>query len=208
MKSFLPIFYCWTIAVVASSAVAAVNFVDVVPDQFVTKPGSGPGLISQFDIDFNGDGGREVRVFVSASSTTGFNVLPMAGNNIMSVPSGPVSYWAYPVAAGQSVGSVPIGSGVWAYDPTPGILLGACVDIGCSGFFTHDFVGFVGVEFLLPDGLHYGVIEIEGLEGNGLVRSYAWETTPNTPIIAGAPEPGRVGLILLAMLLCVRRRRR
>lgn len=193
-------------AAFAAPATAAVTFVDIVPDQFVTVPGAGPGLISQFDIDFNGDGGREVRVFVSLAA--GFNVLPILGNNILAVSSGPVSYWAYPVVFGQTVGSLSIGSGVWANDPTPGILLGVCVDIGCSGFFANGFIGYVGVEFTLPDGIHYGVVEIEGLLGNGRVRSYAWETTPGVAITAGVPEPKRIGLVVLAILFGLRRRKR
>ena len=185
---------------------AAVTFVDIVPDQIVTVPGAGPGLISQYDIDFNADGGREVRVFVSLSA--GFNVLPTIGTKVLSVPSGPISYWAYPVTSFQSVGPAPIGSGVWAYDPTPGILLGACVDMGCSGFFVLSFIGYVGVEFTLPDGIHYGVIEIEGLLGNGRIRSYAWETTPGVAITAGVPEPQRIALFGVSGLALFARRRR
>jgi hypothetical protein len=213
VRKWITSFACAAIAgAISAPASGAVNFVDIVPDQIVTRPGSGPGLISQYDIDFNGDGSREVRVFVSTSSTTGFNVLPVAGNNIMSVPNGPFNFFAYPAFAGEAVGPTPIGSSTWSYDASPGSNLCACqatdFGISCVGFFAFGFVGFVGVEFTLPDGIHYGVIEIEGLIGNGRVRSYAWETTPNTPIIAGAPEPGRVGLFVITSLTFLMRRRR
>ena len=195
-------------AAFAAPATAAVTFVDIVPDQFVTVPGAGPGLISQFDIDFNGDGGREVRVFVSASSTTGFNVQPVVGTRIMSLPVNISDHFAYPVVAGNHVGLIPLGSSSWVFDSTPGSNLCACVDIGCVGFFANGFIGYVGIEFNLPDGIHYGVIEIEGLLGNGRVRSYAWETTPGVAITAGVPEPKRIGLVVLAILFGLRRRKR
>lgn len=212
-RSFQTILGTLLWAFLIPHARAAVAYVDIDPDQIVTMPGAGPGLISQYDIDFNGDGSREVRIYVSASATVGFNALPVLGTRILSIPDGPFGFYAFPALPGQSVGAIALGPSVWAFDSSPGSALGACVGFGdltsCVGYFVEGFVGYVAVEFTLPDGIHYGTIEIEGLYGNGRIRSYAWETTPGVSIIAGSvPEPERIGLLIAGSLGLIATRRR
>jgi hypothetical protein len=82
--------------------------------------------------------------------------------------------------------------------------------------------GLLGFRLWESDGWHYGIMRAEFYQtvyGPGDVVDFyypwlqitalAYETTPNTPISANAvPEPGRVSLITLALLLGLRRRRR
>lgn len=69
----------------------------------------------------------------------------------------------------------------------------------------------IGIEFEAADGIHYGYFDVISARDSGAVIVYGWafETTPNTPIIAGSvPEPGRAGFLILGMTPLLRRRRR
>lgn len=211
MKTALSAILCLALtALTCGQGRAAVTFVDIVPDQFVTTPRAGTGFISEYDIDFNSDGNREVRIYVSANSTIGFNAQTVSGSRVAGIPFGLGFYEVFPALAGQAVGPTPLGPSTWVANPSIGVNLGACTGFGdlivCDGYFVEGFVGYVPVEFTLADGIHYGVIEIEGLYGNGRIRSYAWETTPGTPITA--PEPGRMVLCVAGMIAALARCRR
>ena len=68
-----------------------------------------------------------------------------------------------------------------------------------------------GVEFEAADGLHYGYIDIDAGPGYAGMTLYGWayETTPNTPIIVGSvPEPGRVAFMMFGAAALLFRRRR
>ncbi|MBX7212275.1 MAG: PEP-CTERM sorting domain-containing protein [Verrucomicrobiaceae bacterium] len=167
-----------------------------------------------FDVDFNGDGAYEVRMNVSANSTTGFRAYPSISTRIESVPGGdPGTYYAWPIALNETVQSAPVGGSQWIYNPGSGSGLGVCQTVGsslvCFGYFWDFTVANIGVEFTLADGVHYGYVELEGIYGLGRIRSYAWETDPGVPIVAGAmPEPSRAVLIFAGMLAVLSHRRR
>lgn len=190
----------------AAASLGSVLFVDIVPDVFVNDPFFGD---SDHDIDFNQDGTVDLRFVVDANPTNGFNAAPVLGTRIQSVPFGdPGEIFAYPMSNGDLVGPSPIAPATWLYHPTRGSILSVCgSSVGfCFGYFQDFFVGWVGVEFTLADGVHYGVVEIEGWFGNGFVRSYAWETSPGVPITA--PEPGRMVLCVMGLgSLLIHRRR-
>jgi hypothetical protein len=72
---------------------------------------------------------------------------------------------------------------------------------------------YVGVQFEIGGNTHYGWVEVEvpfrGVNG-GTIRSFAYETQPGVPILAGAvPEPSALLLLTsgLALPLCRRWRR-
>ena len=186
---------------------AAVAFVDVVPDKFLTDPHFGE---SQFDVDFNTDGTVDVRLVVSAISTFGFRAYPAGHAMVQSFPGDPGSHYVMPIFSNQLIGSTPVPTALWVNNPI-GSTLSSCVDIGCLGYFVNGLIASIGVQFALADGVHYGWVEIEGLGGNGRIRSYAWETVPGVPIIAGGvPEPGRMALLFTCCfgLISTRRRHR
>lgn len=65
---------------------------------------------------------------------------------------------------------------------------------------------YVGVNFTGGDGVHYGWI---GVVRTGLqLDAFAWgyETTPGTPIPAGAPEPGTLALLAFGAVAAMRRK--
>jgi hypothetical protein len=69
---------------------------------------------------------------------------------------------------------------------------------------------YLGVRFAEADGNHYGWISMSATSSSIDIYSFAYETTPDAPILAGAvPSPGAGGAILMAAAgLGVRRARR
>lgn len=78
---------------------------------------------------------------------------------------------------------------------------------------------YIGVEFATADGIHYGWIQYVGYSHpdkglgyylpGGFIDSWAWETRPGVPIVAGAiPEPSTTLLTLIASLSILRRNRK
>lgn len=71
---------------------------------------------------------------------------------------------------------------------------------GAYNFFDNA-MKYIGVEFDLGGQTHYGWVgfEVDSTSPmNGVIRDYAYETTPNTPINAGAgviPEPASLALL-------------
>ncbi len=72
--------------------------------------------------------------------------------------------------------------------------------------------GYLGFKFTLNDtsGPYYGWMRVT-LTNNtagGVISDWAYDDTGSALTIAGVPEPGRIGLILLGLLGLVTRRRR
>lgn len=82
-------------------------------------------------------------------------------------------------------------------------------DVGSTGEFLRHR-GFVGLEFESTDGTHYGWLDIEGVANGGsylFVHGWAYETTPDVGIIAGAvPEPSTIGLFIMGLGAVILRR--
>jgi hypothetical protein len=71
--------------------------------------------------------------------------------------------------------------------------------------------GFIGLEFELPDGLHYGYFDImvSGDGAGGSLLGWAYDTRPNIPIFATAvPEPSALALFAVAGIAMLALRRR
>lgn len=74
--------------------------------------------------------------------------------------------------------------------------------IGTAGYF-----GF-SLKPTAADPVHYGWAKITiNNAGTGTLHEWAYESTPGASITVGVPEPATAGLSLLALGLCLRRRR-
>lgn len=83
-----------------------------------------------------------------------------------------------------------------------------CLDSGClSTWPPGDFTrGFIGIEFELADGLHYGYFDIvtSGSAAGASLLGWAYDSRPGVPILAGAvPEPSTWALLVAGGLLMV-----
>jgi hypothetical protein len=72
--------------------------------------------------------------------------------------------------------------------------------------------GIVGIRLELPDGIHYGWIDLQdnGYHGEPelVPLAWAWETTPGVPIPAGlVPAPAGAGVLAMLLIASSRRRR-
>ena len=88
------------------------------------------------------------------------------------------------------------------------------VETGPNILAEGDFAGdakFLGVVFSFSGQTHYGWVGVEVTNSTGIIRDYAYESTPDTAIAAGAvPEPSSLALLAMgagAMALRPRRDR-
>jgi hypothetical protein len=88
------------------------------------------------------------------------------------------------------------------------------VEYGYPSFLPEGVPTYLGAQLTLGDGMHYGWIGVvmehrPDSSSPETLDAFAWgyETTPDTPIIAGIPEPGTLTLLALgAAALSFRRR--
>lgn len=207
--------------VAASDAMAAVTVLNVA--QWV---GFGSPAVT---VDFNSDASAEI-----GFSDDGITVYGLAATNvrIMAVPATPpdLGSWAFPLSPGTEIGPTAVSGSQWVNE-TLGAGVWGCADTGsgittCYGLWppsqfidvdpgtlaiTPRTYAFLGVQFDLADGTHYGWVQIgviNNLNGAYVFRG-AYETQPNTPIFAGSvPEPARAMLWLAGMAVHLFRRRR
>lgn len=116
---------------------------------------------------------------------------------------------AVPLGAGQEIGPGAAGYN-WFTDPAFGSLLAVTYDGGAGGplhegYFTGVESACLGLEFQQDDQTYYGWLRV-GTPYTGLdalwLYDYAYQTTPNTPILAGeVPEPTALMLFALGGLV-------
>jgi len=100
------------------------------------------------------------------------------------------------------MGSVP-----WTGGPA---LISAYNSLGGKGYFIGLDSAYAGLQFSLADGTHYGWVRISlpsrtsgggypCAPNGGWVYGFAWDTRPDTPMVAGeAPKP-KTWVILLGL---------
>lgn len=163
-----------------------------------------------FYASFGTFGSNRVSSFIDPTEFYVHQIVPVPiGAEIASTSSFPYVDPFFP-GFGALPGTLHAGSEISYPD---GFLLGYAT----SGFMQYSNA-YIAVEFTSADGIHYGWIQYQGFSvaypfainvPGGWVNSWAWETTPGVPIIAGSvPEPARSTLIFagIATLLCRRRR--
>jgi MYXO-CTERM domain-containing protein len=175
-------------AVLAASAAANAQFIIYSGPQNV-QVGAGGFPDRWFDLD--GNSVYDFRFFSFA--TGGFlGMARLYGNSVHASAPGA---FVYPrrLATG-----VPIGP---ALSPWQGGDKNMTLNtqLGAYGYFNND-KGYIGVRFYdLGVALHYGWIQFVGGRASGTIVDWAYERTPNTPILAGAmpvPEPAQAGMAL------------
>jgi hypothetical protein len=135
-----------------------------------------------------------------------FTVIPNSSlDAVIAVPVGQLGDgFAMPLTAGQAIG--PDAQGYyWMQGPT-GYALTANGGFGSIGYFTGLESAYLGLQFQQNGQTYYGWVRLgapfTGLNG-GWLYDYAYETLPDTPILAGAgvPEPSMLTLSLLGIIL-------
>lgn len=177
------------------------------PDPNFPWDAQGLRLLSAFDpiyyqMDFNGDGSPEYTFSSANASEGGFSILGASGAAVFSLSSLD-SHFVVPLASGSVIWADPFPYEWYVARQTPfgtlGSVFTACVNIGCIGFFTGVESAYVGLQFQIDGQTHYGWVRVgaplAGLNG-GWIYEYAYETRPNTPILAAAvPEPSAWALL-------------
>ena len=179
------------------------------------------GYVRLDEIDLNGD---SIADFTFASDSTGVFLRTERANRFVYRASPPPNIGG-PVAAlpsGFVIGTTLSDMSVaWASSDILGgyvdpgeqsfALVVLCLNTGCSTDFRNRR-DFIALEFRLPDGIHYGYLDVfAGTYAGISLHGWAYETTPGMPIVAQAvPEPGTVALLLSGAVLgvLIRRRRR
>jgi len=183
-----------------------------------------------FEVDLNRDNTTDVIFRSNFAPGSGFDILPQNGHKVFSSPIPPppdMNTFARDFDNGQSIGSSVLGNNLvllgQRFAPITGREIGqgllGCVlfsQLICLGEFDTaeaqaggDPTDFVGVALDLNGNTHYGYVEIlsSGFNG-GTVVGFAYETEPDTAILAGAiPEPSSLILIALGGTTLLRRRR-
>ena len=186
--------------VAASTADAQVIYTDVDPDATVTQPSTdanAPEVV--FPVDFDGDGDPEVLIaefpvanYLAGLSEAGPGSLgPDAMNAV--VGTAPDGYLYFlPLSAGQAIsnGNVTAIAG-FPYGPT------FTFNDGDPAGWVGAGDQYAGVRFTLAPGgtTHFGWIRLSiPQNGVAVVRDYAYQSTPNTAIIAG--DVGQTAVVL------------
>jgi len=176
------------------------------------------GFVRLDALDLNGD---SITDFTFASDSTGVFLRTERANRFVYRASPPPNIGG-PVAAlssGFVIGSNLSDTSVaWASSDILGgyvdpgeqsfAVIVLCLSTGCSTDFRNQR-DFIGLEFRLPDGIHYGYLDLfAGTYAGISLHGWAYETTPGMPIVAGAvPEPGIPSLLGLGAALLILRRR-
>jgi hypothetical protein len=178
-----------------------------------TTPGSpiyyAAGFIGSSDIDINGDG---VTDFVLLSEAGDVLLAPQGNNRLIAIPEPPPDLGSFVAALDQGF---PIGSSLdpvyqWYGRQTDqfgaaaiGAQEGIDNQISVLGYFAGR-TAFAGFDLYYDGADHYGWIQIANPLPvvSGQIVDWAYQTSPNTPILAGqgaVPEPGVAVLLLLGL---------
>ena len=155
------------------------------------------------DIDLNGDSIADFNIFTWNGRD--IDLSPLNNNAIISVPEPPGDLGALIYAFNQGV---PISSSLdpvfvwWGRDGNAPPTIVSAADIGSIGYFQGFTDAFAGMMLDVAGSLYYGWIHIQNFGGNwGQISDWAYETRPNTSILAGAvPEPSSAALLAVGML--------
>lgn len=214
MKTLRVTIVALSIGGLVPSTEAAVTYVGGLFQSFTRF--SGPA--KNVPVDFDGDGTAELNFLGQATASASVRET-RSTVEVQAIPETAPTLGALAVRMGYgaSISSSPATFAQWNYNDFGADFLNY-FDVGSYGLWQNfddpywDYiVDYLGVRFMKEDGWHYGWVEVR-VQSNAAawVQGYAWETTPNTPILTPAvvPEPGRAGLVLAGSLALLLRRRR
>ncbi len=184
---------------------------------------------SRLPIDFNGDGTSEFVLVVTGSFV---DIVHVSTSRVFIAADPPPNIGG---SAASILGGVEINGNIgnanfrWyngqplreAYPEIPSRLTAVAYQLstGSSGH-TRGKDGYIGFEFELEDGIHYGWMHFDAssnlrdARGNivgvgGYINGWAWETTAGKGIVTGViPEPSSLLLAFAALGLVLRRKRK
>jgi len=165
-------------------------------------------LLSEFPLNYELVFGGQTAFTLSSGSS--FTITPALSNAVLAVRSGPndLGGLVVPLKQGQKIGSDALGYEWLAADDSwlgpVGSTFTASRASGVIGqpfltvgYFTGVESAYAGLQFQLAGETHYGWVRVGapmiGFNG-GWIYDFAYETRPNTPILAGAGAPLRVTL--------------
>lgn len=191
----------------ATNSPAAVVFTELSMPRLLGPEMGAFETIHSFDID--GDGDPDFNFGTSVGGGTTF--FPEAGNFIAYSPDPPpnVGGDVGPLPCGSIIGeniSIIDSSLMWSERSGTVVL---CQNVGCGGLFVGQDA-YIGLRFERSDDTHFGYIHFvaESDSPYGYIHDWAWETQPNTPIIAGSiPEPSTLFLTFCGIGMLVFRHR-
>ena len=209
LKKYLALAGSVTVGV--TSADAQVVYTDVNPDYLLS------GNLNTYDLDLNNDGNSEFSLmtidslinYVTSGYTYNNNIMGAAINNISNSNSWVLSsFYVSNMQQGTLISSAAQFGNYNNSTGSIGSALGATFDYSLLqngvplstsndffGNFNPNEQGILGLRFSLNNNIHYGWARVEYLPGGSLsIKDYAYEATPNTPIIAGDNGAGLVGV--------------
>jgi hypothetical protein len=208
LKKYLALAGSVTVGV--SSANAQVIYTDVNPDFLLT------GNLNTYDLDLNNDGTAEFSLmsldtlinYVSSSSTynieaKGASIRNTNSSNSWVDSTGGISNLSQGANIGSSAqfnnnsSSSYFGSFL-ALSVSYSYLFNG-VPVSNSSYFYGNFTpneqGILGLKVSINNNIHYGWARVEYLpDGSLSIKDYAYDATPNNPIIAGDNGTGLVGV--------------
>ena len=209
----------------ASETARTQGIVHVVPQQHVFYS-DGVFQPLNFDIDINGDGTPDFTLssLPGGGSTGVFTAIisPLGNNSVVAIPEPPpdLGYLLAAVNQGTSIGSslTSIFNAQWYNNQTDqfgnaAIGAEALIDnqLSVIGNFAGLSSAYIGFNLVDNGNNYYGWMQVSNPLNDvyGDIVDWGYESSPNTPIEAGAvPEPSTWGLLMLgAILFFVKRKR-
>ncbi len=166
---------------------------------------------TEFPMDLNSDGVNDFRFIAESAFAGGFYLEPRNHNKVLGYPADRLAtaYRVRRLVGDADISSIMASGLEWVgYQPNPvssvtgpflfySLSRGQGVGEFAPTQFGQQTEGYVGIQFIATDGLHYGWIRVRGgYYNDGTILDYAYNTVPGQSISAGAvPEPSIWALI-------------